>query len=270
MSVYAGLQWNTFRKTYYANFFIFFMFLIVFNLHAFNYVNLVQCDVKTDTCPQLKCHKNAWRRNNSMNGNEYDILDLVLNCYENSTMISIHNVSKVCLIILLISLSLWEFLQFLSRLYACKIWHYFNKQNLVEIFIYALTSALLCHENDKEIAGHLFGWSLLLTWLNFTLFLSSINMIGKRLFMSFYVMKEVALTLLTYVPTIFGFASAFHCFLYGSPDFQHIMASILQTMVMLLGEVPLQNFQDSEVHKVGGRNISAQVKVYFFERARFL
>lgn len=265
MSVFANLQWSKFKYTYVLNCVFFALFLIVFNLHAFNYVDLVRCN-SNETCSNssygLVCHKQAWKRNTG-DDSEYDILEPVLECYKAKESlkhrVTIHTISKFVLITCLVLLSFWEMLQFLSRLFVKKILHYFNKQNLVEFCIYLFTTIFLYYENNKEIAGHFLGWALLFTWLNFTLFLSISNSIGKRLFMSFYVMREVVLTLLIYVPTLLGFASAFHCFLYGATNFHDIKTAVLATMIMLLGNVPWSDFQYPEVDKVGGRNVSAQV-----------
>ena len=112
---------------------------------------------------------------------------------------------------------------------------------------------------------HLLGWALLLAWLDFTLFLGRFDLFGRHIYRSFHVMKNVAWSMLVYLPSLIAFALAFHCFLDNDPIFQGPTASILKTVAMLLGEFNYEGrFLYDYVESIDGSQFSVQVLFVLF------
>jgi hypothetical protein len=121
------------------------------------------------------------------------------------------------------------------------------------------------HNTKSGAQEHLLGWALFLAWLDFTMFLGRFDLFGRHIYRSFHVMKNVAWSLLVYLPSLIAFALAFHCFLDNDPIFQGPTASILKTVAMLLGEFNYEGrFLYDYVEKIDGSQFSVQVLFVLF------
>jgi hypothetical protein len=97
------------------------------------------------------------------------------------------------------------------------------------------------------------------------MFLGRFDLFGRHIYRSFHVMKNVAWSLLVYLPSLIAFALAFHCFLDNDPIFQGPTASILKTVAMLLGEFNYEGrFLYDYVEEVNGSQFSVQVLYVLF------
>ena len=67
---------------------------------------------------------------------------------------------------------------------------------------------------------HILGWALFLAWIDLTIILGRFDVFGRHIYRSWHVMKNVAWSMIVYVPIMFAFASAFHCFLDHHNTFQ--------------------------------------------------
>ena len=78
-------------------------------------------------------------------------------------------------------------------------------------------------------------------------------------------MRSMFLNLAVFIPSLFAFASAFHCFLINNEIFEGTTASVLKTFEMLLGEVDFaDNFLYDNVKASEGANFSAQFMLVLF------
>ena len=245
MMFFTSLKWYPHKKWYYTNFFLFLAFLLAFTFHGINCVNFLQC------------HKEGLQ-------NQTDC---------ESKIESMYTMSKIATWILLGLLIIWEFFQFLSKILTCEVREYFTSwQNGCELILFSLTIAFFYFENKemnkRERSGiqeHLLGWALYLAWLNFSIFLGRFDLFGKHIYRSWHVLKNVAVSMVVYIPVIMAFATGFHCFLKNNVVFEGSVASFLKVLTMVLGEFDFQeNFVYDEVKKIHGSNISVQFMFVIF------
>ena len=132
-----------------------------------------------------------------------------------------YTMTRIATWILLGLLIVWEFFQFLSKILTCEVREYLTSwQNACELTLFSLTITFFYFENKelnkKERSGiqeHLLGWALYLAWLNLTIFLGRFDLFGKHIYRSWHVLKNVAVSMMVYIPVIMAFATGFHCFL---------------------------------------------------------
>lgn len=267
------MHWYKLKNTYLFNSFFFFAFLLILTIHGSHYVDIFQCDQEsnntnfknTSSCQELSCHKGSWRHNTRRT----DTLDIVLRCLEDQTNydltyknsdVTFYTRTGYVLIVIWIFLVMRELNQIFWFWRLKKIGQYISLQNMVELLIFSTTLGFFFNRNDFETGGHLLGWAMLCSWINFTLYLSIFDFIGTRLYMALYVVQEVIISMLVYIPSIIGFATAFHCFLAGQATFHSVIMSFLEAVVMMVGETKFEdNFSYDKVRDTGGRNYSVQV-----------
>lgn len=171
-------------------------------------------------------------------------------------------------------LILWEFLQFLSKAFTCEIMEYFSWQNALELALFSLSSAFLVVEwigLDHDCGAysglqmHLLGWALFLAWIDLTLFLGRFDIFGKHIYRSWHVMKNVAWSMIVYVPILLAFAFAFHCFLKNDEIFEGTTASVLKVFTMVLGEFDFEDhYVYDKVKETNGSQFSVQIMFVMF------
>ena len=176
----------------------------------------------------------------------------------------------------LVLLILWEFLQFLSKAFTCEILEYFSWQNVLEAALLGLSSACFVVEfimikSSKDcgtysgLQMHLLGWALFLAWIDLTLFLGRFDVFGKHIYRSWHVMKNVAWSMIVYVPILLAFAFAFHCFLKNDEIFEGTTASILKVFTMVLGEFYFEDhYVYDKVKETNGSQFSVQIMFVMF------
>ena len=184
-------------------------------------------------------------------------------------------ISKYAALGTLCLLTLWELMQLTSKIVNGQFREYFGWQNMIECLMISLTFAFFLVET-LEYSGnshplksgaqeHLLGWALFLAWLDFTMFLGRFDIFGRHIYRSFHVMKNVAWSLVVYLPSLMAFALAFHCFLDNDPIFEGPTASILKTVAMLLGEFNYEGrFLYDYVESIDGSQYSVQVLYVLF------
>ena len=176
----------------------------------------------------------------------------------------------------LVLLILWEFLQFLSKAFTCEILEYFSWQNVLEVALLGLSSACFVVEfimikSSKDcgtysgLQMHLLGWALFLAWIDLTLFLGRFDVFGKHIYRSWHVMKNVAWSMIVYIPILLAFAFAFHCFLKNDEIFEGTMASVLKVLTMVLGEFDFEDhYVYDKVKETNGSQFSVQIMFVMF------
>ena len=109
------------------------------------------------------------------------------------------------------------------------------------------------------------GWTLFFAWIDLTIFLGRFDIFGKHIYRSWHVMKNVAFSMLVYIPAMVAFAAAFHCFLMNNDTFEGPVASFFKVLTMTLGEFDFQdNFIYDKVEEVKGSKWSVQIMLIMF------
>ena len=176
----------------------------------------------------------------------------------------------------LVLLIIWEFLQFLSKAFTREILEYFSWQNVLEVALLGLSSACFVVEfimikSSKDcgtysgLQMHLLGWALFLAWIDLTLFLGRFDVFGKHIYRSWHVMKNVAWSMIVYIPILLAFAFAFHCFLKNDEIFEGTTASVLKVLTMVLGEFDFEDhYVYDKVKETNGSQFSVQIMFVMF------
>ena len=165
----------------------------------------------------------------------------------------------------------------LSKILAKEFFEYFSWQNVIEVFLLSLSSTFLIVEFvlfDKMeydcarysgLQMHLLGWALFLAWIDLTLFLGRFDVFGKHIYRSWHVMKNVAWSMIVYIPILLAFAFAFHCFLKNDEIFEGTMASVLKVLTMVLGEFDFEDhYVYDKVKETNGSQFSVQIMFVMF------
>ena len=254
MMFFTSLKWYPHKTWYFINFYLYLSFLLTFTLHGINCVNFLQCHTEGI-------------QNHTTRANQTDCEGKIGLMYMSPTM------TRIATWILLGLLIVWEFFQFLSKILTWEVREYLTSwQNACELTLFSLSIAFFYFE-EKElkdvkrsgIQEHLLGWALYLAWLNLTIFLGRFDLFGKHIYRSWHVLKNVAVSMIVYIPVIMAFATGFHCFLKNNSVFEGPIASFLKVLTMVLGEFDFQdNFVYDEVKKVHGSNISVQFMFVVF------
>ena len=176
----------------------------------------------------------------------------------------------------LVLLILWEFLQFLSKAFTREILEYFSWQNVLEVVLLGLSSACFVVEfimtkSNKDCGTYsglqmdLLAWALFLAWIDLTLFLGRFDVFGKHIYRSWHVMKNVAWSMIVYIPILLAFAFAFHCFLKNDEIFEGSTASVLKVFTMVLGEFDFEDhYVYDKVKETNGSQFSVQIMFVMF------
>jgi hypothetical protein len=91
------------------------------------------------------------------------------------------------------------------------------------------------------------------------------DIFGKHIYRSWHVMKNVAFSMMVYIPAMVAFAAAFHCFLMNNDTFEGPVASFFKVLTMTLGEFDFQdNFIYDKVEEVKGSKLSVQIMLIMF------
>ena len=78
-------------------------------------------------------------------------------------------------------------------------------------------------------------------------------------------MKNVAFSMVVYIPAMVAFAAAFHCFLMYNATFEGPVASFFKVLTMILGEFDFEdNFIYDKVDEVKGSKWSVQIMLIMF------
>ena len=208
---------------------------------------------------------------------------MIVNMYLHFLLIDICEEATICVIaryltcVSLCLLILWELFQLLSKILAKAFFEYFSWQNVIEVVLLSLSSIFLIIEFvvfDKMeydcgrysgLQMHLLGWALFLAWIDLTLFMSRFDIIGKHIYRSWHVMKNVAWSMTVYIPILLAFASAFHCFLKNDGIFEGTVASVLKVLTMVLGEFDFEDhFVYDTVNQTNGSQFSVQIMFIMF------
>ena len=163
--------------------------------------------------------------------------------------------------IFLIGLLVIELCQICAKIFKERFRSYVTLQNIVEILLIIATFIFLSYaENDIEFGGHLGGWILFGSWINFTTYLCQISTFGRAIYSSLYVTKKIANSLIIFIPSLVGFTAGFHFFVHGNDNFRDFTRAYLKVLVMMLGEYDYEdNFSYTKGLETGGRNFSLQV-----------
>ena len=257
MMFFTSLKWYPHKTWYFTNFYLFLTFLFAFTFHGINCINFLQC------------HKEGPQNQTTIEKQE-DCVGRIESMYE---------ITRFATLILLGLLILWEFFQFLSKVLTNEIGEYLTSwQNACELIMFSLSIALfvLEHKEMEDVDSrfkmqgsglqeHLLGWALYLAWLNLTIFLGRFDLFGKHIYRSWHVLKNVAVSMVVYIPILMAFATGFHCFLKNHPTFEGSVASFLKVLTMVLGEFDFEdNFVYDKVKEIHGSNISVQILFIVF------
>ena len=265
MTLFTSLKWYPHKKWYYTKFVIFLMFIISLTFHMVYFVDYLQCECENVQLNKTKPHCKQITLNN----------ETVKSCREGlEPMFTITKYSSWGILVILTGI---EILQFIMKLVTKELWEYFSKQNICEVLMISFGQAFFVVQyNDlkmgtqslterDQLKCHLFGWTLFLAWIDLTIFLGRFDIFGKHIYRSWYVMKNVAWSLMVYIPIIVAFACAFHVFLIYNEIFQGPVASMLKVLTMILGEFDFEgNFVYDKVDEINGSNWSVQILLILF------
>ena len=267
MMFFTNLKWHPHKTWYYTNFTIFLVFLVSFTLHAAYRIDDLQCDCE-NVLPFKQCNETFG--------------DLILNktkCKEDlEPMLTITGFISWIFLGILTGI---EILQFFAKLLnaileksASELWEYFSKQNMCEMFMLALGQAYFAFQRKEDMGSRLLGyglqddflgWTLFLAWIDLTIFLGRFDICGKHIYRSWHVMKNVAFSMVVYIPVMVAFAAAFHCFLMNNTTFEGPVASFFKVLTMVLGEFDFEdNFIYDQVEEVKGSKWSVQIMLIMF------
>ena len=223
-----------------------------------------------------KCRKKAWRTSDPDKTNFTAIIECLTSYQNNSVDVYVQKAIRDDLHILefarkgtmafLVILIIIEVIQFAAKALKNRVASYFSLQNMVEMLIYVFTILFILFEpTNIELTGHIGGWTLLLAWMNFTGYLSQMSSFGKTILSSIHVTKKILKSLVIFIPSLIGFASAFHFFLHGNGQFQSFFDSFLKVIIMMIGEYEFENnFSFDATREKGGRNFSIQLMFVLF------
>ena len=276
MKMFCDMKWDNYRIRYIRNLLVFGIFLISFTFYGYYNVKLTRCkkgyetathcyfavsDLDWTVCPRklacniFSCEDFSWKNER----NENVGLDDVIECLKEVNAESIQDLiddlffcKRIAQVLLLI-ITIWELFQLATKCMKCKPFEYFNLQNNIEILIIATTATTFILEHyNSQLCHHFLGWALFLSWWNLTLILGRFYMFGRNIYLAWNVMSDVAWSLVVYIPSFVAFACAFYCFLVSNELFDGFMASTVQILMMMVGELQLP--------KEGSFNSSFQVR----------
>ena len=268
MVFFTDMKWYPHKKLYYSNFTIFLVFLLSFTLHAIYCVKFLQCDCLKVVADPKKCNDTFG--------------DLMLNetkCKKD--LEPMHTITKYISWSFLGILTGVEILQFLTKLLNAvleksiyELWEYFSKQNMCEVLMLVLGQAFFAFQYREGLDGRFLGyrlqddflgWTLFFAWTDLTIFLGRFDIFGKHIYRSWHVMKNVAFSMVVYIPAMVAFAAAFHCFLMYNDTFEGPVASFFKVLTMILGEFDFEdNFVYDKVDEVKGSKWSVQIMLIMF------
>ena len=249
--------------------------------------NSVHCDELT-----LHCRKKSWRTSDQSNefsgisgaSDDPDNFTTIIECFNRavtnwtrdgkntelvtniSTKLRRLDQTEYAIIGMLAILIAIEISQFAAKKLQHRTRSYFSFQNILEILIIIGTICYLqVAPKDIELGGHIGGWTVFFAWMNFTAYLCQVLRFGRAIYSSIHVTKKILKALFAFIPSLVGFASAFHFFLHGNDQFHDFSRSILKVVVMMLGEYDFEgNFTYTDSQNFGGRGFSVQFMFFLF------
>ena len=159
-----------------------------------------------------------------------------------------------------------------------------NTENKLELFLICISCAFIYVEifniqvietkdlnaenTDNQLhltALNFAAWMVLLVWVDFTLYLGRIEIVGQYIFMSLAVFKTMVFCLFTFVPIFLAFTFGFFILLESNVLTSSYTQVGVRTFGMMVGELTYDYIFDyDKVKETGGRNGSAQVMYIFF------
>ena len=113
--------------------------------------------------------------------------------------------------------------------------------------------------DDPNSCIHFAAWSVFLSWFELTLLIGRMPKIGIYIYMSVYVMKDIALMFLVYLPTILSFAFVFYIII-QTDVFINPLGALIKVLVMTAGEFEYSAyFTYEKVKDNNGANYSSQL-----------
>ena len=261
MMFFTNLKWYPHKTWYYINFSIFLVFLVSFTTHCTYCIDFIQCGCKENP----KC-------NEVLADNEN-----ITSC--RNALGPMHGFTRYFSWSFLWILTGIEILQFVTKLLAAisekdisEFLEYFSKQNVCEVIMLCLSHVFFFLQYNYLKSGakpslieDFLGWALFMAWIDLTIFLGRFDVFGKHIYRSWHVMKNVAFSMVVYIPIMTAFACAFHCFLMFNETFEGPIASFLKVLTMVLGEFDYtDNFLFDQVEKVHGSKVSVQLMLIMF------
>ena len=261
MMFFTNLKWYPHKTWYYINFSIFLVFLVSFTTHCTYCIDFIQCGCKENP----KC-------NEVLADNEN-----ITSC--RNALGPMHGFTRYFSWSFLWILTGIEILQFVTKLLAAisekdisEFLEYFSKQNVCEVIMLCLSHVFfflqynyLKNGAKPSLIEDFLGWSLFMAWIDLTIFLGRFDVFGKHIYRSWHVMKNVAFSMVVYIPIMMAFACAFHCFLMFNETFEGPISSFLKVLTMVLGEFDYtDNFLFDQVEKVHGSKVSVQLMLIMF------
>ena len=121
------------------------------------------------------------------------------------------------------------------------------------------------YETDLDISNHAAAWMIFLAWIDLTLYVAKVDIIGEYIYMTVIVCKTIFWCLLIYIPSYMAFTFGFYILLKSNPAVQSYTATFIKVLAMKAGELDYKDdFDYHQIEENGGSNISVQIMFVFF------
>ena len=169
----------------------------------------------------------------------------------------------VILIILVLIKEICEFA--LNGLRGLKI-YFQNLQNWIQCILICMSVMFYSYcETDLDKATHAAAWMVFLAWIDLTLYVGKIDILGEYIYMSVIVSKTIFWCLFIYVPSYMAFTFGFYILLKSNEAFRSYTATFIRILAMQAGELDFkEDFDFHHVAEKGGLNYSVQMLFVFF------
>jgi len=141
-----------------------------------------------------------------------------------------------------------------------------NLHNWIQCFLISTSVVFSIYsECDFGLATHAAAWMVFLVWIDLTLYIGKLDIIGEYIYMSVIVSKTIFCVLFIYVPSYLAFTFGFYILLKSNPAFDSYTATFIRILAMKAGELDYKDdFSYYEIEKNGGANYSVQMMFVFF------
>ena len=139
-------------------------------------------------------------------------------------------------------------------------------QNWIQCLLICM-SVVFYHycEINLDTATHAAAWMVFLAWIDLTLYVGKIDILGEYIYMSVIVSKTIFWCLFIYVPSYMAFTFGFYILLKSNEAFRSYTATFIRILAMQAGELDFkEDFDFHHVEEKGGLNYSVQVMFVFF------
>ena len=93
-----------------------------------------------------------------------------------------------------------------------------NLHNWIQCFLISTSVVFLIYsEQDFDLATHAAAWMVFLVWIDLTLYIGKLDIIGEYIYMSVIVSKTIFCVLFIYVPSYLAFTFGFYILLKSNP-----------------------------------------------------